>query len=166
MKSRPEYEIELTSFDMLLEVLGWAVMLVLWVYTIFSYASLPEIIPTHFNGAGVADDFGSKDTIWLLPTIASVIFVGMTILNRYPHIFNYPTAITEENALRQYTYATRMIRFLKLATTLLFAGIAMMIGHTATNGSHNLSTWFLPVSMGLIFIPIFFYLFKSLKRNN
>jgi hypothetical protein len=48
----------------------------------------------------------------------------MTVLNRFPHIFNYTTTITEENALREYTRATRLVRYLKL-TMVLILGIVV-----------------------------------------
>ena len=85
---------------------------------------MPATIPTHYNGAGQADGFGGKITILTLPLIATVLFVGMTFLNKYPHIFNYPTNITQDNVLRQYTNATRLIRYLKLIIVFIFGLIA------------------------------------------
>jgi hypothetical protein len=49
----------------------------------------------------------------------------MTILNRYPYLFNYPIAINSENALRQYTNSTRMIRYLKLSVVTIFTLIVL-----------------------------------------
>ncbi len=121
-----------TSTDKLVEALGWLILLVLWGWTINHYSALPETIPTHFNAAGEADGFGSKASIIGLPVIASLLFIGLTVLNRYPQSFNYPTTITKDNALRQYTLATRMLRYLKLVLVLVFGGIEVMTIQNAT----------------------------------
>jgi uncharacterized membrane protein len=119
--TRPKIRTELTTADKMVEILGWFVLLVTWIFTIASYSNLPDIIPIHYNGAGKADGFGNKINILILPFIATILFVGMTIANKFPHVFNYPTRITEENALRQYTNATRMLRYLKLILVVLFS---------------------------------------------
>ena len=108
--ARPKIRIELTTADKAVEILGWFSLLAIWIFTIASYSNLPDTIPIHYNGAGKADGFGSKINMLMLPFIATILFVGMTVANKFPHVFNYPTKITEENALRQYTNATRMMR--------------------------------------------------------
>jgi hypothetical protein len=35
-----------------------------------------------------------------LPIVATVLFLGLSILNQYPHVFNYPTEMEEGDALR------------------------------------------------------------------
>lgn len=124
MGERPKLKAELTTLDKTLEILGWTSILAVWFLTITNYTNLPDTIPIHYNGAGQADRFGGKATILILPLIATVLFVGLTILNRFPHIFNYPTNITQDNALSHYTNATRMIRYLKLIIVVIFGLIA------------------------------------------
>ena len=146
MRERPKLKLELTTFDKTLEILGWISILAIWVLTITNYTNLPDTIPIHYNGAGQADGFGGKDNILTLPLIATILFVGLTILNKFPHVFNYPTNITADNALRQYTNATRLIRYLN--------------GQTS-----GLGVWFLPLTLGLIFIPLTYFVIKSFKTT-
>ena len=155
-----------TSTDKLVEVLGWIILLALWGWTITHYSSLPETIPTHFNAAGEADGFGSKASVIGLPVIASVLFIGLTLLNRYPHIFNYPTAITQDNALKQYTLATRMLRYLKLVLVLVFGGIEFMTIQNATGKAAGLGVWFLPLTLILVFLPLVYFVINSLKKSH
>ena len=56
----------------------------------------------------------------MLPIISTLLFIGLTTLNKYPYMFNYPSQITKENSVHQYTNATRMMRVLKLVIVLLF----------------------------------------------
>ncbi|MDD4875946.1 MAG: DUF1648 domain-containing protein [Dehalococcoidales bacterium] len=46
-----------------------------------NYTTLPEIIPTHFNGQGTPDDWGSKNTIFLLLGLNIFIYLLFTVLN-------------------------------------------------------------------------------------
>jgi uncharacterized membrane protein len=165
MTDRPKLKLELTTFDKTLEILGWTSILSIWFLTITNYTNLPDTIPIHYNGAGQADGFGGKETILTLPLIATVLFVGLTILNMFPHIFNYPINITPDNALRQYTNATRLIRYLKLIIVVIFGLIAFKTIQNANGQADGLGSWFLPMTLGLIFIPLTFYIIKTLKTK-
>ena len=102
MKQRPIIKLELTTTDKAIELLGWISIMAIWLLTIISYTNLPDIIPTHYNAEGDPDGFGGKRLILIEPFIATVIFFGMTILNKFPHTYNYLTEITTENALKHY----------------------------------------------------------------
>jgi uncharacterized membrane protein len=163
--ARPKIKIELTTTDKVVEILGWFVLLATWIFTISSYSSLPDTIPIHYNGAGKADGFGGKINILLLPFIATILFVGMTVANKFPYVFNYPAKITEENALRQYTNATKMMRYLKLILVVLFGLIALKTIQGSRVNSSGLGIWFLPLTMGLIFIPLIYFINKSFRTK-
>ncbi len=165
MQERPKIKLKLTATDKILEILGWSSILTIWVLTITSYPNLPDIIPIHYNGAGQADGFGGKGNILALPIIATILFVGLTFLNRFPHIFNYPTTITAENALNQYKNATRLLRYLKLIISVIFGILVFQTIRNATGESTGLGVWFLPLTLGLIFIPLVLYVIKSLKNT-
>lgn len=161
MSQRPKIKLELTIWDKMLEVIGWILVLALWILTLTNYSDLPETIPTHYNAEGIADGFGNKDSIFTLPLIGTLLFVGMTVLNKFPHAFNYPTQITADNAQRQYTNATRMMRVLKLSVILLFGGIALQTIRHAHGDTSGLGAWFLPLTLGLTLIPVIYFLVKS-----
>jgi uncharacterized membrane protein len=168
MGTRPKIKVEQTNTDKLIEVIGWFALIVLWSLTLFNYSSLPGTIPIHFNASGQVDNYGSKSTIFVLPVIGTILFVGMTILtilNKHPHIFNYPVNITVENALKQYTTATRMIRYLKVVIVIVFTCLVGLIQTTATGKTSGLGSWFLPVTLAFILMPTTFFIFKSYKTK-
>lgn len=151
--------------DKAVEIIGGVALLTIWVLVISNYSSLPETIPTHYNGVGNADGFGNKTNILILPLIASILFVGITIINKFPYIFNYPTQITLENALRQYTNATRMLRFMKLIFVILFGLFTFKTIQGANGQSFGHGVWFLPLTLGLIFIPLTYFIIKSFRTK-
>ncbi len=166
MAEGPKIKLELTIADKIIELIAWVLLFAIWVLIYTNYANLPETIPTHYNGAGEADGFGGKATILTLPFIASILFIVLTILNKFPHLFNYPTNITHDNAFKLYTNATRLIRYLKLIIVFIFGLIAYKTMQNAKGEADGLGVWFLPLTMGLIFIPLIYFVMNSLKNNN
>lgn len=162
---RPKIKLIPTTSDKLVDLLGWLILLALWGWTVTHYSTLPGTIPTHFNAAGEADGFGSKASIIGLPIIATLLFIGLTVLNRYPHIFNYPSPVTQDNALRLYTLGTRMLRYLKLVLVVVFGGIELMTIQNAAGKATGLGVWFLPLTLVLIFIPLIYFVVKSVQKN-
>jgi uncharacterized membrane protein len=165
MNKRPRLKLEFSTTDKLFEIGGWVLISVVWVLTLAYYPNLPDTIPTHYNGAGQADGFGGKATILTLPLIASILFIALTVLNRFPHVFNYPTSITQENAFKHYTNATRLLRYLKLIIVFIFGLITFKTINYANSEEDGLGVWFLPLTMGLIFIPLIYFLIKSFQSK-
>jgi uncharacterized membrane protein len=65
------------------------ISLVLLVYSYFmmrtTLPTLPRVIPTHFNAAGVANGWGSPDTLWILfgaQALTCVVFLTIPYLGQ------------------------------------------------------------------------------------
>lgn len=166
MEERPKLKVELTKSDKVVEVISWILLLSIWALTLTGYSKMPEIIPTHYNSSGEADGFGQKITILLLPVIATILFIGLTIANKYPHTFNYMTSITNENALSQYSNSTRMMRYLKTIMLFVFGTIVFKTIQNTNGDADGLGAWFLPLMMGLIFIPTLYFIVKSFRSKS
>ena len=148
-ENRPVLKIVLTKFDYALELAALLGILFTWIVPLIIFRQLPDTIPTHFGLDGKVDDWGSKITIFIVPVISFLLVIGMSILNKFPHIFNYPIKLTDENALQLYSKATRMLRVIKLIVVLLFSWIEWQICNISDNS--RLPVWFLPL---VIIIPI------------
>lgn len=162
---RPRLKIPLTKADKLQEVVGWGVLVGMWLMVILNYTNLPDTIPVHYNSSGIIDGYGHKSYIWILPLVAALLFIGLTILNRFPHIFNYLTTITQENALRQYTIATRMIRYVKIILTIIIGFIVFKTIKIAFGQSQELGYYFTPLIIGLIFTPLIYYIYALIRTK-
>jgi uncharacterized membrane protein len=165
MEQRPKIKLKLSKIDLALEWFGWILLMCFWGFTALKYKSLPEIIPTHFNATGIADGFGEKWNIITLPGIASVLFIGLTVLNQFPHLFNYLTEITEVNAEKEYTKATKLIRNLKIMLVFIFFLIAYKTIKNSLNQSNEIEIWFTPLVILLIFIPLLSFALQYFKKS-
>ncbi len=166
METRPKIKLTLSPLDNKLELTSRLFLVVMWGLTLYTFFKLPTTIPTHFNASGQADDYGNKLTLFILPGLATIIYFGLTQLNKYPHIFNYMTKITEDNAQKQYTIVTRMLRFLKLVILIIFSLIILFTYLTATGVTNGLGFWFLPFTFGLLLIPVIISISQSFKKKN
>lgn len=165
MYKRPKIKLKLNKTDKILEIIGWVFLLGIWIFTIANYSELPEKIATHFDLLGEADSFGRKETIFFLPIISTLLFFGLTILTKYPHVYNnYPIKITTENAKLQYENANRMMRLLKLSVIIIFGIIDYQ---TIRNENINeLGSWFFPFVLSITFIPIIYFYAKANKKTS
>jgi uncharacterized membrane protein len=166
MENRPKIDIELSLPDRIAEAVCVITLIFLWVFTLTNLPHMPDSIPVHFNSEGEADGYGGKFSILFLPILSTILYAGMTILNRYPHIFNYTVKISPENAGFQYTIATRLIRYLKTIIVVMFSFIVYKTVKTATGQAEGLGIGFLPVFLVLIFTLIIYYLIRASKQGS
>lgn len=164
MKTRPKIKLQLSPLDKTLETSGKCIIILLWIFTVIAFFKMPDTIPIHFNASGQADNYGNKVTIFILPIIVTLIFIGLTILNHYPYIFNYLTEITEANAAYQYSIATRIIRFFKLLIAIIFTIIVLVTFLTSMHIINGVGSWFLPLMIVVFFIPALYSIAISFKK--
>ncbi|MBK9290500.1 MAG: DUF1648 domain-containing protein [Bacteroidetes bacterium] len=158
---RPRIRIQLTKSDIILEISALVLLLALVIYSLVSWTMLPETIPVHFDISGRPDGWGGRATIFFSPAILAVVYIMLTVLNRSPHIFNYPVKITAENAEFHYRLATRMLRMLKLSMVILFGAITWGTVHSAISGDASAMMWVLPFALIITLLPIVYYLFRA-----
>lgn len=163
--ARPKLKLTLTFFDVIIETLGGILIILLVAYPIYHYANLPEEIPIHFNASGNPDGFSSKRDIWIMPFLGLAVYVGLVILNRYPHVFNYPTEITAENAERQYKLATTLLRMVNFSIALIFFYITYHSVQSAISGQGGLGIMFMPIVLLGTIGPLIWYLIKASKNG-
>jgi uncharacterized membrane protein len=166
MKNQPKFKPEPTNFDLRLEWAGYLLLLMSWIFATWVYAESPKQIATHFNAKGQPDDFGNKITVLLLPLFSTFTFVGMTLINQYPHTFNYPAKITAENMEQHYRAAMRLIRWLKISIVLVFLLIAYaMYLSSRQNEASGIVEWILPIILLITFLPLIFYFLNLPKKS-
>lgn len=133
------------------------------VQIIVEYPGLEGKIATHFNASGQPDAWGSKTSMLILPIVTIVLYAGLTILNRFPHLFNYPFEITEHNAEKQYQLAKSLIIILKAGITGIFAYIQFQTINVSSGQAGGLGAMFLVLVMAITFIPIIIYFLLANK---
>ncbi|MBX9695946.1 MAG: DUF1648 domain-containing protein [Cyanobacteria bacterium] len=133
-------------------------------YTAFSWSSLPDVIPIHFNLVGEPDGWGSKSTLLLFPALTAFIYLLHTAIARYPALSAKWYRSKEENA-RHFAMAQSMIPWLKAEICSLFAFIQWTIIATATGASTGLNSLVMGGFVLTIFGTIGVHLFKLYSKR-
>ncbi|HET6208087.1 MAG TPA: DUF1648 domain-containing protein [Terracidiphilus sp.] len=112
---------------------------------------LPDRIATHFDAAGNPNGWGRPGMLWLMPVMATAIYLLMTWVARFPSAFNFPIGLPAAARPRLEAIALIMIAWLKLEVVALFAWIQCQTIAFARQGHGTLPALFLPMVLLVVF---------------
>ncbi|GMK37859.1 hypothetical protein PCCS19_09130 [Paenibacillus sp. CCS19] len=164
MDQRPVIRLARSPLEVLLEVLNIIIIVGMVVYFLIRWWDLPSDIPIHFDGSGEADGWGNRATLLLFPIMAIVPYSIITAISRFPHTFNYPIRITEQNAPELYRLTVQMLVWLKFEIVLLFASIGVIMIRSAENGRAEGVGIFTIIAALVILGTVFGYLIYIIRR--
>ena len=95
-----------------------------------------------------------------MPITAGVLYIGMTILERFPQVWNTGVRVTQENMFRVYGIIKSMISVVKLLIVATFVVITII-----TSLATNLPIWLMLVFIALIFGTIIFNIIRLVKAR-
>jgi uncharacterized membrane protein len=159
-KVRPRIKLKPGATDIILEKLALACLISVFLMPAIYYQQLPESIPRHFDGEGLPDGYSHKSIIWLFSVIGAAMYIGLKWLSSYPHIFNYPVKITEQNAERCYKLGVRMIRIMNLSISGMMAYIIYVTLHIALGHQQSLGQYFLPLILMLLLSTCIYFIYQ------
>jgi uncharacterized membrane protein len=163
MEKRPQIEVDKTLIQKWFDLAALTFLFLSIVYLSLEWSGVPNRVPIHFNAAGEADNWGSKTAIILFPMLGILLWGVFTILERYPHRYNYVVKITEGNAPLQYRSAVVLMRFLKNTIALLFAYLTVECVQIAKGIEEGLAWWVMPLFLTMIFSAIILYIVHSIR---
>lgn len=163
MAERPQITLTLTATDKLINKLAWIVFIATWVLPLAMLPTLPDIIPSHFNGDGNVDGYSGKLSVLILPAVGTFVFFLLHLVGKHPDKLNYPVIITEQNAEKQYTFATRTLRTMKLSVTLLLIFIEAEVIFPWVR--EHLGLWAPGLGIFLIAAPVSYQVFSSMRNK-
>lgn len=162
MKNRPVLKIKQTPIEKILNIIAFVIFLGSILYILFEWSSMPNEVPGHYNAIGEVDRWGRKGELWIVPFVGLVLWVGLSILEKFPHIHNYSN-LTEDNAEQQYKNSRLMLNFLKNEILLIFAYINWKDIQVAKGQAESLGICFLPIFLIIIFGTLIFFVLRSLR---
>jgi hypothetical protein len=155
-----------TTYDKVLEVVAIAALL--WAfYPLLFYSSIDSnaSFPTHYNLAGEVDGWGGRSSLWNLPLIGLVFYIGLSILQKYPGIYNFPCEVTEKNVNYLYRMGVQLIRSVKVLLICIFAYGSNDIYAGATGKAFAHSSLVVVLFVIGLFLLIVIYTVKMVRYN-
>lgn len=146
------------------EIVAVTLLVILWGVTIWAYFNLPQSIPVHFNFKGNADRFGSKGNLFTLAIIATIIYVGLTLLPRNLKQFNFPNTKTKENTAAQIAMAGNVFMYLKIIVLFIFLVLNLLTCFVSLKLAEGIGGWFY-LLLAMLFIPTIVIVRKAIKTK-
>jgi uncharacterized membrane protein len=150
--TRPILQLPLSSREMLLEVASIVGVLTCIAMLVPVWKTIPQTVPSHFDLSGKADAMGSKSFLLIIPCIVVFMYVLMTAISRFPHIFNYPFPTTADNAERLYRMAREMMSWIKTLDIWMVTIMNWMLLQVATGRSTSIGSSIMIVVAALVVI--------------
>lgn len=160
---RPILTLPKTKYEKCLDVIGGGLFTLSILFIILQWGNLPEEIPAHFNAKGEVDRWGSKIEVLILPGIGIFMWIFLGLLEKAPHMHNYPARLNERNVEAFYLNSRKLCNEVKNFCLILFAIISCEIVLVALGKIEGLGWWFLPVVLIGTGIPILKGLIASSK---
>ncbi len=162
--TRPDIKPEWSLVEKILQIVSVLVLAATAIQLIMAWSTLPQTIPTHFNAAGSPDGWGGKTTLLMLPIFEAAMYIMLTVIERFPKIYNFPVEITEKNALLEYQTARETLVCIKSEMLLIFGYLQWVIVEGAKTASFSLGLWFVPVFLVIITLTLVYYIAR-MKRH-
>jgi hypothetical protein len=144
-KYRPVLKLPRPLLDNLLEIAAVAGLLGMLLIVWAAWPQLPVRLPTHFGLSGLPDAWGGRGSLLFLPIVGFFLYVMMTVIYRYPQIYNYPVKLTEANVERLYRRSRSLIQWLKAEILWLFWYLEWQTIQIGLGKSGGLGGAFLPI---------------------
>ena len=90
------------------------------------WQAIPGQIPGHYNAAGEVDRMTGKGSLIFLLVLAWMLFLGLSLLERFPQVWNAGMTAAKEKEAGVYRVLKTMLKTVKLLLVLLFCALIVM----------------------------------------
>ncbi|MEG0295503.1 MAG: DUF1648 domain-containing protein [Clostridium sp.] len=151
-------KIKREKFDDILNILCLVILINTILFLIIIWDKTPNKVPMHQDFAGNTDRWGSKLEIIILPVITWTMYIFITIIEKFPQVWNTGVKVTEENKERVYSVLLHLISTVKFIVVCVFTYLTVQ-----TAVASELSAWFLPIFLVILFGNLFYWIWKLFK---
>jgi len=153
----------LGSTSKLYEILSLVALALLILIPLYFYDQLPERMPVHYNGRGVADRFGSPSGVWTLPGVGAFVYLLLTLLKRLPFSPKPMDKRPLDIQKQEHQLGLDLMLHLKVVILWLFVLMLWYMCAGAISGSNSLPAMLLPFFLIAVFATIGWSLVKVFK---
>lgn len=118
---------------------------------------LPDNIPTHFDAAGHPDGWSSNTFFIVLPFVALVFYMIITMVARYPARSGYALDISPESRSPVESLALGLISWLRFEMVGIFASIQAAMLQAIYFSNRSVSLFGLWAILAIIVITVIYY---------
>lgn len=153
-------QIKKNKYNIFVEIVCLILLIGVSIYLFVIWNSIPNKIPGHYNAMGEIDRMGNKGELLILPIVGWLMYIGLTVLEKFPQIWSTGVTVTEENKERVYRILKNMLSTIKLIMVAVFVYLTINSARVI-----SLSVWFLPVFLILVFGTMIFFIVKLVREK-
>lgn len=153
-------KIKKNKYDVIINFISLLSLVGTVIFLIITWDKIPSTIPGHYNAAGEIDKLSNKSSLIFLLVTGWILYLGISLVEKFPSIWNTGVTVTEENKQKVYRILKDMIGSIKLLIALVFSYLTLQ----STTGD-NLSPFFLPAFVILMFGSLAFHLIRLFKAK-
>lgn len=144
----------------LLLTINIILLVFIWIFIGINFAGLPETVPSHFAVNGNVDGASEKKAIWILPVIATFLFLLLVGISRDPdsQMLNVPKSYRNKESLKFFANSTLLPILLLLADTVVES---ILIAQGKLRGMSNAVF----ILLALVFVVIGIHIFRMIKES-
>lgn len=158
----PVLKLKMTLIEKLLNIVGILGLSGIILYIIFTWSSIPDQIPGHYNFAGEVTRWGGREEIFILLAISLLLWIVMTIMERFPELYQYSN-LTKATVKGQYINSRMLINVLKNEIAILFPFIIWNSIRVARGFPSYMNTWALIIIILILVVTITFFAVRSAR---
>lgn len=163
--SRPKVKPEWSAVEKAVQIICLFILAGGIILLATQWSSLPATVATHFNASGAVDGTGDKSQLLMLPIISAVFYAFITVIERFPYIYNYPVEITEENANFQYGTAREMLTVVKTECVAVLTYLLWGAIETSKGVRHGLGSLFTVVFLVVLGATLAYYILRMTRHK-
>lgn len=152
--------IKSSFIDILKNIFAALILVGTFVFLWLNWGNLPDKIPGHYDAAGAVDRWGDKSELIALPIVAVILFIGITVVEQFPKIWNTGVTVTDQNRGRVYSALKSMIITEKLLVVAVFSFLSIYQA-----SAKALPFLFLPCFFLIMLGSLAFYFLKMRKAK-
>ena len=149
-----------SKFDKVINILSIVCLAGTTFFLFAKWGKIPQEIPGHYNAAGEIDSMTGKGSLFVLLLVGWVLYIGISVIEQFPRIWNTGVEVTEENKERVY----RILKDLLGTVKLEMAGVFSFLTIYSVNGK-NLPGFFLPVFLVVVFGSLIYHIIRLVKAK-
>ena len=153
-------KVKKNKYDIFVEMVCLTLLVGVSIYLYLNWRSIPDMIPGHYNAMGEIDRMGSKKELVVLQIIGWLMYLILTVIGKFPQIWNTGVSVTEENKERVYRITKNLLNTVKLIMVAVFVYLTINSSQVI-----SLTVWFLPVFLILLFGSMIFFIIKLVRAK-
>jgi uncharacterized membrane protein len=117
------------------------VLLAVTGFALYGPNHLPDQIPTHVDSLGQPDAWMARSSLEIVPMIAVVLFIGLTVVSAYSSLAKHAAQVSHESGPPIESLVLNLLAWIKAESMAIFATIQLNATQAARHPEVGTTVW-------------------------